>query len=430
MKSTFDFTLFISTLFCLVLTIAVDPIEAQIISDTTHTRYRFAEMYLGLDILHIPESGRAFYNGRPAGNTQSLPIEPRTSPRFLIGGTHFWGHADFFISIPTTTFRHSNSRGFTSSYDPGIETGALFYPWALTEHNVRPYASFSWAALHYRQTVRDDRQGPSFSRSRISLQAGLTLRNKLGLWEVGASYLLNPSFSYPLSRTQFESVTLPRWNIKVAYKYLFDTTQSGPENGRMPERIEQFRRQGKLSTFSVSLGISNAFALSSSPYNSQNRPFLENPVPAKVFPDLSAGYYMFEADAAVDLSFRSVVQSQEAFDVSQTLRRRSVALELFKFLGDYHGFVPFAGPFVSREYLSVEETDLDQPVLDRSRNLFTAGIVFGWDIRPFRTPAVILRTKLRYAPWLSFSLPGQPDFWFNQLEVNFIQLVLYPRRLF
>lgn len=427
MKPTLSFILVVTVL--LYLLPANNPVRAQT-ADAGHTRYRFAEMYLGLDVRHIPEAGQAFYNATPAGATQPFRVEPRTSPRFLIGGTHFWGHADFFINVPVTTLRHSEASGFTSSYDPGIETGASIYPWALTPDKIRPYAGFSWSALRYQQTVRDDRDGPSFSRSRITLKAGLSLRNKLGLWEIGASYLINPSFSYPLSRTQFESVTLPRWNFSIAYKYLFDTTHSGPENGRMPERIERFRKQGKLNTFSVSLGVSNAFTLSSSPYNQQNRPYLEDPVPAEIFPDLSVGYHLFGLDAALDLSFRSVRQSQEAFDVSQALTRRSVALELFKFLGDYHGFVPFAGPFISREYLSVGETDRGRMVLDQSRSGFTAGVVFGWDIRPFRTPAMILRTKLRYAPWLSISLPDQPDIRFNQLEVNFIQLVVYPRRLF
>lgn len=394
-------------------------------------RYTFAEMYIGLDMLGTPSAGETIY--RQNGNTgyETYSISSRIHPRILIGGTHFWRHADFFVHLPVAVIRQPHE--VETRYKPGVETGAFVYPWRLQEGKFRPYIGASWSMMYFRQKVSDNRPGPVTHHSRVSLQAGLGWQGKTGLWELGASYLPTRSFRYPLSRSHYGNVILPNWSFRASYKYLFDTTDGYGENakqGRIPTQIRNYRDTGKLNTFSVAVGYSAAFVLSPSSHNEQQHPYLDDPPNAHPFPDVSAGYYFYKPDASIRLSWRSVRQSQGAFDVKQRLFRRSFSLDFLKFLGDYHGFVPFVGPFVSSEHIRAQEFDGNQQVLNREHNGWTAGMVLGWDIRPIRTPAFILRTNLRYTPNLSLKTGAKQQINFNQLEVNFIQLVVYPRRLF
>ncbi|HLR31432.1 MAG TPA: hypothetical protein VK074_03015 [Fodinibius sp.] len=384
-----------------------------------------------MDLLGMPSAGEAFYRPNTNTDVRTYPIGSRVHPRILIGGTHFWGHADFFVTFPITTFRQSQE--LETWYNPGVETGALIYPWRLQQGALRPYVGASWSIINYRQTVSGERRGPDLHRSRVSLKGGFGWQNKTGLWEMGISWLPSRSFRYPLSRNHFETVTLPRWSFRLSYKYLFDTTdryEGEASRGRISSRIQKYRDAGKLNTFSVAVGYSGAYTLSPSSHNDQQHPYLDNPANAKPFPDISAGYYFYKPDASIRLSWRSIRQSQEAFGIEQNLFRRSFALDFLKFLGDYHGFVPFIGPFVSKEYLRTKELDQGRQLLNTSHNGWTAGIVFGWDIRPIRTPGLIFRTNLRYTPNLSLKTEDEQKIRFNQLEFNFIQLVVYPERLF
>jgi hypothetical protein len=143
--------------------------------------------------------------------------------------------------------------------------------------------------------------------------------------------------------------------------------------------------------------------------------------------DLGAGWYFDKPDLHLNLAYRAGRFDTEAYDYAQENRRRSVALEAYRFLFDYHGFVPFVGPVVSAEWLSVHERDAGTSVFRESRSTAAAGITFGWDIRPTRAQPWILRTNLRYYPRLRLPVPNGEQA-FDQLEFNFIQLVWYPRR--
>jgi hypothetical protein len=100
-------------------------------------------------------------------------------------------------------------------------------------------------------------------------------------------------------------------------------------------------------------------------------------------------------------------------------------------LFDYHGFVPFVGPIISYESLSFEETDLGVKVRDVSDDMLGLGVTFGWDIRPNDLQSWVLRTNLRYYPGLQLDIPGTEETVpFRNLEFNFIQLIIYPGRMF
>jgi hypothetical protein len=59
------------------------------------TRHRFAQLNLGLDVQSSFGGSTKYLDA--LGNIQSFNLTNSFSPRFLIGGTHFWGHADFYI---------------------------------------------------------------------------------------------------------------------------------------------------------------------------------------------------------------------------------------------------------------------------------------------------------------------------------------------
>jgi hypothetical protein len=111
------------------------------------------------------------------------------------------------------------------------------------------------------------------------------------------------------------------------------------------------------------------------------------------------------------------------------VERRSLALEGFKFLGDYHGFAPFIGGGLSIDRLHLKESDSEILIRDERQQHISPLLVFGWDIRPgIKSDPWLLRTNLRYAPLLNFET-GSGNLSLQHLEFNFIQFVVYPGRI-
>ena len=101
-------------------------------------------------------------------------------------------------------------------------------------------------------------------------------------------------------------------------------------------------------------------------------------------------------------------------------------LETYKFLGDYHGFVPYVGPTLAYEDLTFTDTDGNVSRTVQAKKV-AIGIIFGWDIRLSRAESWLLRTNLRYTPNLHLMAEGK-KVQFDQLEFNFIQFVWFPGR--
>ena len=107
----------------------------------------------------------------------------------------------------------------------------------------------------------------------------------------------------------------------------------------------------------------------------------------------------------------------------------SINLETYKFFGDYHGFVPYLGFGLSHENIKISESDNGTNTPNSTHNTFSPNIVFGWDIRPsVKGDWWILRTNLRYFPFLDFDRHGK-KLSLQHLEFNFIQFIFYPQRL-
>ena len=90
-------------------------------------RYRFAETYFGFEAEYVNETGSFLHFNDGTINTEKLPSQ--ITPRILIGGTHFWRHADFYISIPLSNLHFGGSDQVTLNND--VITGFRYLPLSL-----------------------------------------------------------------------------------------------------------------------------------------------------------------------------------------------------------------------------------------------------------------------------------------------------------
>lgn len=394
------------------------------------TRHRFAQMTLGADFQKGFGGNTQFLN---KNNTiEELKLSNVASPRFLIGGTHFWGHADFQISIPLAGRTQDLSNQKIQAIG-GVETSFKYFPWRIENNKVRPYLGTAITPYYYEQNNQnlEFSNGPEQGRTALPLLAGLTFNNKNHLVEVGGTLDYRNKQNYYISRTQQTQVSTPNLYAHLSYRFMFDTTigaEKDWESGRSAKVTKKLGDEGKLSGFFVGAGLSSAWWLNASSYTTSNRPYLPK-YNTVIMPDFTIGYYFHNADINVGLTHRAYKGSSRAYGTAQAVQRRSFGIEATKYLGDYHGFAPFLGPTISSERLSFKEGEKAVLVQDLSENKLSYGITFGWDIRPNRLQWFLLRTNLRWFPSLNVSVKEQESISFNNIEFNFIQFVFFPNRV-
>lgn len=375
---------------------------------TQRHQYNFAQSYIGLQ-------------GDYLSSTSTAPSFG--AARMMIGGTHFWYHADFYISFPLTTFPLQQSAW---QYSEGVTTGGRYLPFGPGEKWPMPFIGMMW--LTPRTRIGD---GPEVQRSRLGLDAGLSLvAKKKHTLEVRLQYQHNASMNYPSSREAMTAITPPQWTFGVAFKKYFDFTAGNARPGFKnweEAAVETFEARGGLSGWSVGAGVSANVVLGSNPF-AESIPFLPTTVPLATGPDVSIGYYHHKADAYLRGSYRTFSIGQEAYGYVWQLREHRLAAEGLKFLFDYKGFVPFVGPMLGATAQRYATSDGGETLADAAQWVGTAGIVFGWDIRPSRVEWLILRTNLRWVKTLQQENKDSP-LPSSHLEVNFIQVVIYPKRL-
>lgn len=248
--------------------------------------------------------------------------------------------------------------------------------------------------------------------------------------EAGISYNYAGSQDYYLSPDVASRVSLPRLWGNVSYKFVFDTTIGGErswEDGTSQEAARILGDRGDLDNFFVGVGFSSVWWLRSSEYVERVTPYLKRSL-VNVMPDFSVGYYWHKPDMDLNLAWRSYSQGMRAYDAVEQYGRKSLAIETKKYIGDYHGFVPFVGPALSYEWLDYSHSVGNRRVM-ASDDKLALGLVFGWDIRPDRLQWFILRTNLRYFPRLRVETADGLQARFDNIEFNFIQFVFYPGRI-
>lgn len=394
------------------------------------TRHRFAQMNFGIDYYRSFEGSSSFLNAE--GELQSFQLEPFSAPRLIIGGTHFWGHADFTISFPLSSKPYTKEEQ-EISFISGLDTSFKVYPWKIKHGRIAPFAGVSLSGFSFRQTntSADDGLGAFISKTTFPGMAGLTFNYNNHLIELGLTkYLSSRNLDYYITESYSTEVSVPSTFVNLSYRYMMDTSLGAErdwESGKTEEVTEELYQSGALNGLFLSAGPSSAFPYSIGSYNQSERPFFGTPS-LDFFFEFGLGYYLHKPDMNFSVTYRGYDGINEAFKVVQETGRKSVGIEVTKMLGDYHGFVPFVGPTVSLEQLSFVESKSDELIHDISETKIGYGITFGWDIRPNRIVPWLLRTNLRWTPSLNLNVEGDKNIAFGILEFNFIQAVWYPGR--
>ncbi len=394
------------------------------------TRHRFAQINFGLDVQSGFGGTTKFLDAQ--GDIRPLNLEHNFSPRILIGGTHFWGHADFYIAIPTYS---SVQKKENQEVLPvrGVETVFKYYPSRIENNKIRPYVGTSLAPFRFKQENKnlDYPCGPALNYTRFPLLGGLTFNSKSYLVELGIAWNYANKLTYPIARNQLATIYTPPLYASLSLRYMLETTLSAEkdwESGRTKRVTDILAKKGKLDGFYVGAGISSATWLKQSSYNSNMRHYIGKYTPS-IMPDFSLGYYLHKPDLNIAIGYRGYGSSANTYGAIHQLNRKSLLLEATKYLFDYHGFVPFVGPTVSYENLSFKESFEGSKTIEVQEKKIGYGVTFGWDIRPNRLQSWILRTNLRWYPDLSLNVDQHAEISFDNLEFNFIQLIIFPNRM-
>jgi hypothetical protein len=128
--------------------------DADSVPDATWKRLSFAKAYFGLDLSLTPAYGSSEYLDA-SGNRQSFDRSAFLTPGINIGGMHFWGYADFFVSINTVNIKPKQDKVENSQF-LSVLTGARVYPWPLLENGgVRPFFGYKFTPVYYEQSTAD-----------------------------------------------------------------------------------------------------------------------------------------------------------------------------------------------------------------------------------------------------------------------------------
>jgi hypothetical protein len=417
------------TMVWILCTMPLGMVSGQVYTEK-QSRHRFAQLNFGLDCQTAMGGTTKYLDVR--GNTQSLDLVSGLTPRLLIGGTHFWGHADFYIAIPlgNQLFRSDNQEVLASR---GVETVFKYYPLRLEHGKIRPFVGTSLApfSFKHRNNHLENPEGLEQTRVTFPLMGGLTHQVASHLIELGLAWNYRNHQDYYLSPTLSDRVATPPVYAGLSYRYLLETTLSAEkdwESGRTQAITKVLEQRGRLNGMYLGVGISTAFWLKTSSYNRLAGPYTDKPG-ISTMPDFTLGYYRHRPDLNVALGYRSYKAHTGAYGTEQHYSRTSWLLEATKGLFDYHGFVPFLGPAVSLENLAFEEAKSGQSNTNAQERKWSYGLTIGWDIRPNRIQTWLLRTNLRWFPNLTLEVEPGSGVAFDNLEFNFIQLVVFPSRL-
>jgi len=389
----------------------ISTTTAQVYAEK-QTRHRFAQLTFGYEYTTSFGGSAAF---RDANNQlESFDFTSRTSNKLTVGGTHFWGHADFYFAVFGSVFK--------------------YYPWRIEHHKLRPFIGTGIVPYNYRQNDNRETFGIATSKRfyRAPLITGFTFNHKKHLLNVSLFYNFASKIDYFISRTEQIRIKTAPLYLSFGYKLFIDTTLPNEkkwETGATQKTTKEWAAKGKLDGFFIGIGPSTGYGLGKSSYNVENRPYL-NKFDAGIMADVSLGYFWHKPNLNANISWRTYRSSTSGFGAIQNIKRNSYALELSRGLFDYKGFVPLLGPVLSYEILSARERFEEVETFNVQQKKLSYGIIFGWDIRPTHKDWWYLRTNLRYFPNLKINVKDGLDLSAGILEFNFIQLILYPKRMF
>lgn len=395
-------------------------------SQAQKNRYRFAATYFGVEGELNLQSNR-FTTLNSKGNLQSEKLPSTFAPRLLIGGTHFWNHADFYLSLNLGSLRLNGSKNADISND--VLTGFRVLPFKLKQKRPKPFIGIGFNSKEYRQKGSNG-ESQLYTNWQWFYEGGFTYTlNSNKLIGLEMRYFPKNEYSAYYDRNNFNNVEVSPFSFSISYKILFDFSNgySSEKSKKLFKSMkEELAQEKKLNTFSIGIGFS-AFIPFEETEHASRKAFFNDEIEPEVFPELGVEYFHHKFNASARVSYRPQQQLEKSYQYEYNLRNHSIAFEAFKFVGNYHGFMPFVGPFVSQNFYHLQEKDNGTKVTDFSESKIGYGLVFGWDIRFTETDHIILRTNMRYVPDYGFQ-KDQLNYTSQGLEFNFIQLVYYPQR--
>jgi hypothetical protein len=363
-----------------------------------------------------------------------------------IGALHFFGHADLFVSVPLDTRSAEISGERSLSLEYQTATGIKLYPWALRPGTVRPYLSSGllFRSLNLTEGADVSANPGEITQAVIPVGMGvawrtpwqaivdLQLQYMPGSFDLASGVVPQP-LDQPVQPYTSESLDMRGIRLAVGLKWSRDLS-GGDQPGYREEAARKLQRRidaGSASGFTLALGPSARILGNSSSYFSQRRPYLEDRLDSGVFPHAGIGYYDFGRDAELRLAYRGFDSDAVAYGAALETRQDAVFLEALKFYDlDFYGFVPFIGVGIGYGWFRATDRIPTERLTGRESGL-VASVPFGWDIRPDPASAWVLRTNLRWVPRARVPMPGAGvavDL--GGLEFDFIQLVVYPGRMF
>jgi len=387
-------------------------------------RYSFAKSYFGADLNY-------YYNLQPStflnqqNNIQSFERNNFIAPAINFGATHFWGHADFFVSIATSSRKIKDDELDNSIRFRAI-TGMRIFPLAIKQNTLRPYLSYKFAPIRLNQI---NVQGENYRTTEVKsiLGAGIAYQTSKIYTYLGYELIPNNQTSIYLSRNQTATSAFPKGLINFGVNFSIEFT-NGSYSDPIPQLDSILRSKNTLGWF-FGIGPSAAFPVKTSTYITELYPFLDDKGMPNVFPEITTGYHFSKQDFIVSANFRPIRQERNSFSFDQKLIRNSFGLEAYKFLLDYHGFAPFIGAGIMYDNIILVETDYTTNLTDERFTFISPSLIFGWDIRPGKRADIwLLRTNLRYSPLLEIN-KSATKLSLQYLEFNFIQAVIYPQRI-
>ena len=194
-------------IFKIVVLIGITHLCYSQVYTEKQTRHRFAQLNLGLDFQSSFGGSTKYLDEQ--GSTQSLNLSNSYAPRFLIGGTHFWGHADFHVAIPmfSSTMKKNNQEVTALR---GVETVFKYYPLRIEKNKISPYIGTSLPPFYFDQKNNNVQysSGPELNHTSFPLLGGLTFNSKNHLIELGFAWNYKNKQDYFISRNQIEKIIL------------------------------------------------------------------------------------------------------------------------------------------------------------------------------------------------------------------------------
>ncbi|MDN4166981.1 hypothetical protein QWY31_15830 [Cytophagales bacterium LB-30] len=314
-------------------------------------------------------------------------------------------------------------------FSSGADLSMRYYPWRLLDGKIYPFVGVSFNTM---KLLLEDAQLGERAEGFIATSALAGLSYSFKGWRINAEWMFLPKndidfYSNTRDKHRYE---LPNSYFSIGLVRHFDFTlgEEGPKrSGKTKALEEMLLGDGKLNSISVGFAPNGAHFLKSPSFSGDLRS-LPNHKGSFNF-EYSIGYLLHKQKLHFGLTYRTYSSNSISYGWEHVVRRQALSMEGFKFVANYHGFVPFVGLSLSAERWATGlfERDIQQDETVRS-SIFSPGIIFGWDIQPSSVDSWVLRTNLRYYPNQKINDIQGKSSRVDQFEFNFIQFVFYPNR--